>query len=76
MVLSVDLDGISLPEFEISISDNLFVVLWHRNHLGIISGVPVAYIGGNYTFDFSSGESQVYGGIWHIKKLHQVFGEW
>ena len=65
----IDLNGINLPEFEISISDNLFVVLWHRNHLGIISGVPLVNIGSNYTFDFSSDESQVYGGMMAHKEI-------
>ena len=65
----VDMDGLSLPEFEFGISDNLFVVLWHRNHLGIMSGVPVENLGGIYTYDFSSAELQVYGGIMAHKEI-------
>jgi len=65
----VDIDGLSLPEFELNISENLYVVLWHRNHLGIISAYAITNTGGIYTYDFSSGESQVYGGFTAHKEI-------
>jgi len=41
---------------------NLFVVLWHRNHLGILSAVEVVESSADfYTYDFSTAASQVYG---------------
>jgi len=65
----VDIDGSILPEFDVVISENLFVVVWHRNHLGIMSAVPVTLTGGIYTYDFSTGEGQVYGGIMAHKEI-------
>lgn len=62
-------DGISLPEFSASITENLFIVVWHRNHLGVMSAFPVTRIGENFTYDFSSDESQVYGGILGHKEI-------
>jgi PKD repeat protein len=62
-------DGINLPEFELMVADNLFVVIWHRNHLGIISAVPVIRSGENYIYDFSSSDTQAYGGVNAQKQL-------
>ncbi|MCD4664354.1 MAG: hypothetical protein K8R68_03720, partial [Bacteroidales bacterium] len=41
--------------------NNLFVVIWHRNHLGIISANPLTESGGVYTYDFTIGNNQAYG---------------
>ncbi len=57
----VGLDGSSLLQFNNSIIQQLFVVVWHRNHLGIMSANPVTESGGLYTYDFSIGNSQAYG---------------
>ena len=43
------------------ISNNLFVVIYHRNHLGIISANPVTESGGVYTYDFTTPSGQAYG---------------
>lgn len=57
----VDLDGISLPEFDITITDNVYVVLWHRNHLAIMSSIPLAEsIGGTYQYDFTNQLERAY----------------
>jgi len=68
----VDKNGIDLPEFNLMIANNLYVVLWHRNHLGIISATPVVRAGDNYTYDFSLSEVQAYGGINAQKQLAPV----
>lgn len=65
----VDLDGISEVEFDIAVSDNLFVVLWHRNHLGVISSIPLEMEGGIYIYDFSISVDQAYGGITGHKEI-------
>jgi hypothetical protein len=70
----VSMDGASLPEFNVPVNYNLFVVLWHRNHLGIISSAPLLKVNGNYTYDFSSGVGQVYGGVTAHKEI--VPGLW
>ncbi|OQX75930.1 MAG: hypothetical protein B6D61_09585, partial [Bacteroidetes bacterium 4484_249] len=43
------------------ITNNLFVVIWHRNHLGIMSANALTESGGVYTYDFTTGSEQAYG---------------
>ncbi|MBN1339430.1 MAG: hypothetical protein JXA03_08905 [Bacteroidales bacterium] len=56
-------DGASDLTFSSSIQHALFVVVWHRNHLGIMSSVPVVPAGGIYSYDFTTGPAKVHGGI-------------
>ncbi len=56
----VDIDGLSNLEFDVSIVDQLFVVIWHRNHLGIMSAISLTETEGIYTYDFSSSSDQSY----------------
>ena len=65
----VDLDGSSIPTFSGTLTNNLFVVVYHRIHLPIMSANAVTQIGGIYTYDFSSGVGQVYGGAAGHKPL-------
>ncbi|MBN1340882.1 MAG: hypothetical protein JXA03_16260 [Bacteroidales bacterium] len=58
----VTLDGYSLPIFTCSPVNSLFAVIWHRNHLGIMSANPLLESGGIYSYDFTTGSGQVYGG--------------
>ncbi len=58
----VGLDGISNPKLDATINQQLFVVLWHRQHLNIMSDSGLPGTHGHYVYDFSLGESQVYGG--------------
>jgi PKD repeat protein len=44
------------------ISNNLYVAIFHRNHLGIMSANPVTLSGGTYSYDFTTGSGQAYGG--------------
>lgn len=62
-------DGISDPLFIVNISENLYVVIWHRNHLGIISSVALVNSGNSYTYDFSTGPDKAYGGTLALKSL-------
>ena len=50
------------PCVSTTVSNNLFLVIWHRNHLGIISASPLSYNKGVYSFDYSTGSDKVYGG--------------
>ncbi len=43
------------------ITNNLFVVIYHRNHLEIMSANPLSESGGVYTYDFTTPEGQAYG---------------
>lgn len=59
----VGLDGSSNVLFpSTSITQNMFVVIFHRNHLGIMSANPLTESGGMYSYDFSTDASKVYGG--------------
>ncbi|HPE57803.1 MAG TPA: hypothetical protein P5514_06620 [Bacteroidales bacterium] len=65
----VDLDGSSLLRFDPIQSENLYVVIFHRNHLGVISASGLTESGGIYSYDFSSGAAQAYGGTNGHKEL-------
>jgi len=62
-------DGTGTLQFSLTITDDLYAVVWHRNHLGIMSAFPVAQIGGVYYHDFSSNSAQVHGGVIGHKEL-------
>lgn len=56
----VGLDGttnIALKQF---IHQQLFVVVWHRNHLGVMSANPLSFSAGLYPFNFTTAASQAY----------------
>jgi hypothetical protein len=58
----VDLDGTSNPNFLLTYSNNLYAVIWTRNHIGVISAAPLVRVGGPFTYDFTTGAAQVLGG--------------
>ena len=55
------MDGTSSLTFNVTIEDNLFAVIWHRNHLAILSANPLTYIGDTYLYNFSTVPGQAYG---------------
>jgi hypothetical protein len=57
----VDLDGTSNLQFSLPISDSLYVVVLHRNHLGIISSFALKESGGIYSYDFTTDAGQAFG---------------
>ena len=70
----VNTSGNSSMNFNITVSENLFVVVRHRNHLDIISADPLTESGGVYSFDFTDGMDKVYGGQLGHKELQP--GTW
>ncbi|MCD4744754.1 MAG: choice-of-anchor J domain-containing protein [Bacteroidales bacterium] len=68
------IDGSSELIFNITIDENLFAVIWHRNHLGVLSANPLVETGGVYTYDFTTGAGQAYGGANGHKEI--VTGVW
>lgn len=56
----VDLDGISPITIE-GVTDNYYVVVKHRNHMGIMSQSSIALSSNNTTVNFSNGQTQTYG---------------
>jgi uncharacterized protein (TIGR02145 family) len=57
----VGLDGNFMPSFDLTINNQLFVIIWHRNHLPVASMYPLAQSGGIYTYDFTTAASQAFG---------------
>ncbi|MBN3035065.1 MAG: exo-alpha-sialidase [Bacteroidales bacterium] len=65
----VTTDGNSFLSFNHSIMNSLFAVVRHRNHLGVMSAVPLIKNGGVYSYDFTTGSGQAYGGNLAHKEL-------
>jgi hypothetical protein len=70
----VDLDGISNIQFNVTVSNNLYLVIRHRNHLGIISSNGLVVITDHSAYDFTTGSLKVFGGANGFKEL--VTGIW
>ncbi len=59
----VDLNGTPEMKFDVpTVTDNLYMVVWHRNHLGTMTANPISLDIAPIAYDFSSGEGQAYGG--------------
>ncbi|MBM3436129.1 MAG: hypothetical protein FJY07_07965 [Bacteroidetes bacterium] len=58
----VSLDGASNLRIAAGIDQNLYVVLWHRNHLGIMSASGLLKTSGIYSWNFSAEAGKVFGG--------------
>jgi len=70
----VSLDGASNLQFSNVIANNLFVVIYQRNHESIMNANLIPYGAGVFTYDYSTGAGQVYGGIAGHKEI--VPGVW
>ena len=57
----VDLDGGSPVLLNYPITHELFIVLWHRNHLPVLSNFALTQGGGMYSYDFTTAATQAYG---------------
>ncbi len=57
----VNVDGSSTLSFAANVSENLFVVVHHRNHLEMMSSTALTPNAGVYSYDFTTGVSQAYG---------------
>ncbi|NOX47817.1 MAG: PKD domain-containing protein [Chlorobi bacterium] len=56
----VGVDGSSSLQFDLTVSNQLFVVVYHRNHLGVMSANALVLSGGGYTYDFTVNVNQAY----------------
>lgn len=55
-------DGTAFPVFNnVSVSQNLFAIIWHRNHIGLMSANPLLLSGGIYSYNFTTAAEQAYG---------------
>jgi len=65
----VGTDGVSRLSLNVQVTQDLYVVIWHRNHLGIMSASPLSQSAGIYTYDFTTAAEKVYGGSLGHKQL-------
>jgi uncharacterized protein (TIGR02145 family) len=56
----VGTDGSSMIGYYGVITDNLYVLIWHRNHLAIMSSSPLIETGGLYSWDFTDQLTKAY----------------
>ncbi|MBN1280247.1 MAG: hypothetical protein JXA00_01215 [Candidatus Thermoplasmatota archaeon] len=70
----VSIDGSNPLGFAVTITEDLYVVIIHRNHLAVMSAVPLSETGGTYAYDFSTDAGQAYGAFLGHKQL--VPGVW
>ncbi len=53
---------ITLSELPLSLSDNYYIILKHRQSVETWSSLPVSFAGNNITYDFTTAMSQAFGG--------------
>jgi len=72
----VDLNGYQEMKFDIpTVSDNVYMIVWHRNHLGVMTANPVSFDFAPIVYDYSSNADQAYGGTDGHKDLgNGVYG--
>jgi hypothetical protein len=58
----INIAGSNQLRFDNSFSQSLFVVIWHRDHLGVMSANPLTETGGVYAYDFSTALDRVHEG--------------
>lgn len=57
-----DLSGNPVLSFNVTASQGLYAVIFQRNHIPVMSAVPLTETGGVYSYDFSLSAAQAYGG--------------
>jgi uncharacterized protein (TIGR02145 family) len=57
----VNLNGSAPPLFNYTLNDDLFVVIWHRNHLPVLSANPLVETAGVFPYDFTLSAEQAFG---------------
>jgi hypothetical protein len=64
-----DLDGVSNLSFSPIITGDFYVCIHHRNHISVLSANPLIENSGVYSYDYSTGPSQAFGGNKAQKEL-------
>ena len=65
----VGMDGLSPLQFSVSVTNQLFAIIWFRNHLAVMSASGLINFGGTYSYDFTTGADQAYGGTSGHKQI-------
>ncbi|GAB4327588.1 MAG: hypothetical protein Kow00127_20340 [Bacteroidales bacterium] len=58
----VDINGSTSLVVDVPVNDSLFVVIWHRNHLNVLSAWGLVRTNGVYSYNFTTAQGQAYGG--------------
>jgi len=56
------IDGVNPVTSSFLVTNNLYAVVYHRNHLAVMSAGALPLSGSKYIWDFSTGAGQAYGG--------------
>lgn len=67
----VGMDGFTELTFYSTVNEQLYCVVWHRNHLGVLSAYPMEFSEGSYHYYFSTDEDKAYGG----SSGHKMLGD-
>ncbi|MCF8368641.1 MAG: hypothetical protein K9G76_06330 [Bacteroidales bacterium] len=71
----VSLDGTTMPTSSVIPKVDVYLVIWHRNHLAIMSANPMTNLGGGvFSYDFTSGPNQAYGSNAQIQIAPGYYG--
>lgn len=62
-------DGYALPDIFLTIMDDLYLIIQHRNHLGVMSDKPLWKTNDTFNYDFTTGLLKAYGYGLGYKKL-------
>lgn len=65
----IDHRTLQYPGINVDVSQNLFVVLKHRNHLPVMSNISVTGVDGLFEYDFITDIFNIYGGINSVNNL-------
>jgi len=49
-------------KYDIDLNDDIYLIVWHRNHLGVMSAVPISNGAAPALYDFSESADKAYGG--------------
>lgn len=66
----IGLTGTPILDFgALTVTNGLFVIIHHRNHMSVLSSVALTETDGVYTFNFSTGSGQAYNGTLAHKQI-------
>jgi len=71
----VSLDGVNPIYFNVTIANNLFAVIRHRNHIDIMNNYPMSESAGVFSYDFTTASDKAYGGVNSQKQIYSgIYG--
>lgn len=71
-----ELDGLSPLAFPGVLPGYYYLVIWHRNHMAVMSATTVTVTPFTPVYDFSTGPTKIYGSSFGIKLIDPSLGRW